>query len=470
VSRARFTRRQRLVLTAMAVAVLVVFGLLASVVVITMRQAAPPSPLPTPPEISLLPTPAAPSPTAATPLLPTPTATRAVPLSQLQSARAVRELVRIVAQARSLPPVEQIPVSFPTQHEMTIFLVQKYQQEQPQNGLTLYDTLGLIPHLDPLPLPDAAAQAANISSLYLTAGRQILLVSDRGPAGPDDELALIRTLAYALSDQEFVLDSLTPCRPTSDAALALQALVNGDALLTTALYAGLAPDAPEVERLAQLAADADAPTYAPLADNALFERLRLFSYREGESLVAALKADGQWNSVNVAYARPPCSTAQVLHPERYLAGQAVQRVALAALGPALGEGWTLQQEDTLGEFLISLHLAAHLESQATARAAADGWVGDTFALWADEQGRQLVAWRIAWDNRDEAEAFERAYILAAPRLRVPFLIAAQSPLGLPGRFWQGPAGAVYLVRDGRLVTIVWGPDAATVTAAAEVLP
>jgi len=377
---------------------------------------------------------------------------------------------RIVAGVRDLPPVEQIPVTFPTEHEVAIFLLRQYQEDRPQEVLALCAALGLVPRLDPLPLPDVAAQAAHISSLYLSTGRQIMLVVGRGPASPDDELGLVHALAHALQDREFGIESLVPCRPTTDAALALRALVEGDGVLTTAQYAGLASDPAEVDRLARMAADAEEPVYAPLVGDAAFEWLRLFPYREGAQLAAALYADGGWQAVNRAYARPPCSTEQVLHPERYLAGEPVQEVALPDLGPVLGEGWAQIRRDTLGELLIVLHLAVYLEDDALAWDAADGWAGDTFVLWESEEGQRVLVWRIAWDSQGEAEGFERAYGLLVPRFRTPPLIGADPPFGLPGRFWEGPAGAAYLARAGRVVSVVWGPDAETVTAVAGELP
>ena len=470
-SRPGFTPRQRLVLVLMGTAVVLVFGLLAYTVVTTLRQQ--PVPLPTtalrsppttPPSATEMPTPTA----TPSPLPPTPT--RPVPLSQIQSARAVREVERILAEVRELPPVEQMPVTFPTEHEVAIFLLQRYQETQPQQRLPLYAALGLIPPLDPLPLPDVAAQAAHVSALYLPAGRQIMLVAGRGPATPEDELGLVHALAHALQDQAFDVEDLLPCRPTLDAALALEALLEGDAVLTTARYAGVAADPGEVDRLARMAADAEAPTYAALEGEPAFERLRLFPYADGAQLAGALYTAGGWQAVNRAYAYPPCSTEQVLHPEKYQARESVQEIAVPDLGGVLGEEWTQVQRDTLGELLIGLHLAAYLEDDGLAWSAADGWAGDTFSLWENEQGKRVLVWRTVWDNREEAEAFERAYGLLIPRFRTPPLIGTEPPFGLPGRFWEGPAGAAYLVRAGRVVSVVWGPDGERVTAVARELP
>lgn len=470
-SRSGFTPRQRLVLALMATAVVAVFGLLGYTVAATLRH--PPVPPPAAPPLSPSATP--PQPTETPPPSPTPsplppTPTRPVPLSQIQSARAVREVGRILAGVRELPPVEQMPVTFPTEHEVAIFLLRAYQEKRPQEALPHYAALGLIPPLDPLPLPDVAAQAAQVSALYLPAGQQIMLVAGRGPASPEDELGLAHALAHAFQDQAFDVEGLSPCRPTTDAALALRALVEGDAVLTTAAYAGVASDPGEVERLGRMAAGAEEPTYAALVGEAAYERLRAFPYADGARLIAALYAGGGWQAVNQAYARLPCSTEQVLHPEKYVGREPVQEIALPDLGPVLGEGWVQVKRDTLGELLIGLHLAAYLEDEGLAWGAADGWAGDIFALWQSEAGEQLLVWRTAWDNREEAEVFERSYGLLVPRFRTPPLISVEPPFDLPGRFWEGPAGAAYVVRAGRVVSVVWGPNRERVTAVAMALP
>ncbi|RME39391.1 MAG: hypothetical protein D6793_01120, partial [Thermoflexia bacterium] len=378
-----FTPRQRLILALLTTAVVVVFSLLGYSVFTTLRSVRVPSPLPTPaePELSSPVPSTTPQITAAPSHMASPSPTRPVPLSQIQNARAVREVGRIVASLRGLPSVEQFPVSFPTEREIALYLLQQYNQDQPQENLRLYSLLGLVPRLDPLPLPNVTGQAAAIFSLYLPEGRQILLVAGRGPATPDDELALAHTLAHALQDNAFgtgrggwtVPPSLAAaCRPTPDAALALRALVEGDAVLTAARYAGLENDPDGLDRLARVAASAEEPAYAALANLPSFEAIRHFPYVEGTRFVAALYAEGGWEAVNRAYAIPPCTTQEILHPERYRNRRAPQELFSPDLTTQLGKAWRLERRETVGEFLIGLHLAAYLDDDALAWSAAGG--------------------------------------------------------------------------------------------------
>ncbi len=167
---------------------------------------------------------------------------------------------------------------------------------------------------------------------------------------------------------------------------------------------------------------------------------------EGTRFVAALYAEGGWEAVNRAYAIPPCTTQEILHPERYRNRRAPQELFSPDLTTRLGKAWRLERRETVGEFLIGLHLAAYLDDDALAWSAAGGWSGDTLALWTDGTGREVLVWRLAWESREEAVEFERAYRLLIPRFRVPPLLATAPSPGLKGDFWAGPSGAAYLTR------------------------
>jgi hypothetical protein len=385
----------------------------------------------------------------------------------------VQEVGQIVAELRDLPPIGQIPVTFPTLHEVSVALLQRYQEEQPQEELALYALLRMIPELEPVPLPDVGSQATSISSYYVAQEEQISIVTGRGPTTPEDELGLVHALVNALQDNRYDLETLTPCRDTTDASLALRALVEGDAVLVTALYAGIESGNDETERVARLVVAAEAPGYSQLEDSEAMARLRLFPYLDGARLVEELYEVGGWSGVERAYARVPCSTEQVLHPDIYLEREAAQDVAVPDLGATLGESWVASRRDTLGELIIGLHLASNLDDDGYAWDAASGWAGDSLAVWehTKETGR-LVAWRTAWDSLEDARSFESAYARMAPRLAIPPMIAADPPAGMPGRYWEGAVGAAYLERAGRVVTIVWGTGAGAdvTTLAAQVMP
>jgi hypothetical protein len=143
-----------------------------------------------------------------------------------------------------------------------------------------------------------------------------------------------------------------------------------------------------------------------------------FAYIRGADFATDLHdAAGGWNAVNIAIrAGGPLSTEQVMHPQKYLVGE---RPLPVAVGASPGPGWRRGDAGTIGEFATGQILELGTAS-ATADAAAAGWGGDRYALWA-RPGSPLrceeeaachrsfalaLAWR--WDNSRSTRQFERA--------------------------------------------------------------
>ena len=136
-----------------------------------------------------------------------------------------------------------------------------------------------------------------------------------------------------------------------------------------------------------------APVAHRLKRNPYFFCLKLISFR----LARAVWQRGGWDAMKAAWSRPPASTEQVLHPEKYFAGEAPQRVDIAYQPP----GGKLLNEGVLGEMLVRTLLGEGSD------AAAAGWGGDRFRVW-DVGGKSLLAWRSAWDSPADLQEFRQA--------------------------------------------------------------
>ena len=147
----------------------------------------------------------------------------------------------------------------------------------------------------------------------------------------------------------------------------------------------------------------------------------LFPYISGAAFVDRLIAEGDWDAVNAAYANMPASTEQILHPLKYLERDEPSLTALPDPTAALGAGWRIVDEDTLGELQTAVLLAefdpgegfngitGDIALPEAARNASAGWDGDRFALWEDGNGeRETLVWRSVWDTPQDARAFSRA--------------------------------------------------------------
>ena len=237
--------------------------------------------------------------------------------------------------------------------------------------------------------------------------RRLYVVSEDKHLTPMNQLVLSHELRHALQDQYMNVHALVEdgVSDYDDRQLALLSLLEGDAtfvmerFLTKRLPGeglGALADGGGVFGLGAMATAA-VPGAPPVVRDQL-----VLPYFAGRDFVQALFKRGGWDAVRAAWSRPPASTEQVLHPEKYQAGEAPRAVRPPA-GPA---GARLLREGVLGEALIRTWLGEGSDS------AAAGWGGDAFACF-DVDGRTLLVWRSEWDSEGEAAEF-----LAAARKRL----------------------------------------------------
>jgi len=119
--------------------------------------------------------------------------------------------------------------------------------------------------------------------------------------------------------------------------------------------------------------------------------------------------------VDEVWKNPPASTEHILHPERYEAGDLPLVVARPALTDTLGAGWHEIESNTMGEWYTYLILAYGVDedarlSERQAQLAAEGWGGDGYVAYYNDDARQLVlALHWDWDTDIDADEFTRAF-------------------------------------------------------------
>lgn len=341
------------------------------------------------------------------------------------------ELKKDISRLRGLPFQRPVELETKTADEIRGLLERSAREETQRKGLSrIYKALGLIP--EDLDLDKALVDLRLFESAihYDPQTKSIIGPKEaveprlgflRSPQrlteGGTKQLLLVHALTRALQEQHFrVLDKLRQ-RQTLDRALALRAVMEGDAVLVGLSHlAGKDREKTIEVLLDQMRAlrglgarvDHELPNLPKL-----FRDQLSFQYLDGAEFVFwALSLKG-WEGVNRLFSEPPESTEQILHPEKYFA----RRDPPLWLTP-----WSLIREfggrkileETLGEFLIRSLLSRWLEEEE-AKTAASGWAGDI--LFGFEQGDRLVlAWVTAWDDRSEALEFYRSYRKALEKL------------------------------------------------------
>lgn len=93
--------------------------------------------------------------------------------------------------------------------------------------------------------------------------------------------------------------------------------------------------------------------------------------------------------------RLPVSTEQILHPDRYAAGD-------VPVSLRFGDGAI--HEDNLGQFEMQVLFTELIGSESTASATVRDWGGDRYAIYAVEDDHALVWWSV-WDTPQAADRF-----------------------------------------------------------------
>ena len=222
---------------------------------------------------------------------------------------------------------------------------------------------------------------------------------------------LAHEVVHALQDQHFGLERLQEGRGT-DGRNARRALVEGDAFLAAFQY-----DRPlvftDVRRLTRLVER----TFRSVRGGgrpSFVEAGFLFPYVQGTRFAAALWDQGGWAAVNGAYAAPPDSTSQVLHPERYLAREPIPPPQdLEPVRALLADRWESSVEEAVGEFAIR-YLLSGVTTAAEAKSVAAQWRGDrVLVLDRRAGGGTALVWTTRWANAEAAERFADLYGLLA---------------------------------------------------------
>jgi hypothetical protein len=249
-----------------------------------------------------------------------------------------------------------------------------------------------------------------VTGYYNEKTKRMYVVQGEGFNGPE-RLTYSHEYDHVLQDQTYDLEhglnfNHDACQSESERCAAIQALVEGDATLLEEQW--LRTYATEQDRQ-QIAAFYQSYK-SPVLDSApqFLQEDFLFPYSAGYDFVHALYLKGGWAAVDAAYASPPLSTEQILHPERYPRDKPVT-VPVPDIGQSLGPDWKEVDRDVLGEWTTRLMLEAHLAQDRAAQAAA-GWGGDyTITLYNDKTSQAAFVLLTTWDSATAASRFAAAF-------------------------------------------------------------
>ncbi len=245
-----------------------------------------------------------------------------------------------------------------------------------------------------------------------------------------------------------------------DARQALRAVLEGDSGIGEYIYATehFTPEEQATSILEPSDEFRAAINFAPY----IAIRNFIFPFAEGlDFAVQLFQSAGGWGALNQALETPPASTEQILHLDKYAAGEMPISVEMPDLGGALGSEWSHVRTDVLGELFITAWLETDFSQQA-ASIAATGWGGDAYSLFEGPNGHGLLVLATVWDTEQDAEEFFAVVQQhAEARSNAAWSDSSVAPgavsITLPDR-------VVHAEQKGSNVFLVYAPDATLIEA------
>lgn len=272
-------------------------------------------------------------------------------------------------------------------------------------------------------------------------------------------------LTHALQDQHFNLRRFEKWpKGDSDAELAAHALIEGDATLAMTHYMAKNPMV-ALAFIRSLGAEGTSSEQFRQAPRALRESL-MFPYEDGLAWTMQLYKRGGWKMISDAFTKLPQSSEQILHVDKYFAGEAPVKIDLPELKNLLGNDWKRVDYDVNGEWGYYLVLDQYLNDTAESKRASAGWAGDRFEMY-EAADQVFIAQMTAWDTEDDAREFFDSYARRTES-KYPAAKSESTPAesGEPTfQIWHTGEGRVVIELRGKRVMVLEGlPDGANVKA------
>ena len=318
-------------------------------------------------------------------------------------ARMVDSLRPAVERAAGLSFKGPTRSALKTREEVRKYLLDKLGKEYPparQEGIeAVYRLLGLIPDTLDLKALLLDLLTEQVAGFYDPESRTFYGVQGVDPT--QLRLVLAHELVHALQDQYLPLDELMKRRGDADEQMATQAVLEGEATIASILV--FLPNQELIRQPGfwQLAREQVRSSSAAMkvfnsAPLALREEL-LFPYLGGAEFMR------WWDSAHAGHPLPtraelPRSTEQILHPDRYAAGDQPVPVRFS------DSTSDVLFEDTLGELDIQLLATVLRGGGEVVTTTPIGWGGDRFRVYRTPAGPALV-WYIVWDDATSAARF-----------------------------------------------------------------
>ena len=365
-------------------------------------------------------------------------------------ATVYRTIEEQVVAIRGIQPTQPVDPQVLDEAELKVRIEKSFNEDNPPELIAanerLLKAMGMFPEDASLSGLYLELLGSQVAGFYSPEDDELYVVSRTGALGPSERVTFAHEYTHALQDQKFDLESFDlGAVGEGDRGLGRLSLIEGDATLAMSIWLQQHLTPAEQAQLVQESLDPEALAILQKMPPILRESLT-FPYDAGFRLALKLYGEGGWPAIDAAFARPPASSEQVMHPEKYDANEAPLVVDIPDdVATRMGAGWTVGLEDTLGEFQLGVWLRGALGRVVPANEAAAGWGGDRFVLLNGPDGAWAMALVTDWDTSADATEFADAAGQALPTLSAETGLGHQSGTSRVGLlFASDSASAVQL--------------------------
>ncbi|MDY0125683.1 MAG: hypothetical protein RBS09_05755, partial [Anaerolineaceae bacterium] len=267
------------------------------------------------------------------------------PTPDLTYSDSMNEIEEQVSQLRGLAVEESIPRRLMSTDELRQVILndflEDYNAEDEERDIAVMNLFGLLPADFKLRDFYQDLYAEQIAGYYDSEEKEMFVISDSGFGGMERS-TYAHEFVHTLQDEHFDFNGTLgytddACQEDSEGCMALQALIEGDAVLTEQLWFQKFGTQEDMQDLQDFATTYESPVYDSAPD-ALKESLT-FPYLYGSQFVQTLYAQGGYEAIDAAFSTTnPVSSEQILHPARY-PGDVPSNPILPDLQTALGQDW-----------------------------------------------------------------------------------------------------------------------------------
>ena len=316
------------------------------------------------------------------------------------------EIERQVVAIRGLPFKTPVDYNVLTRQQIkaTISgkLAEVFSEQEFADMTAALAVLGLLPEGFPLRQKYIDLLGEQVAAFYDQHQHKLFMHEDASLENSQNRVVLAHELTHALQDQYFGLKRLPlEIKTNDDMAAAASALVEGEATLVMSEYMmkNLSLKALKDNVTASITQNmselASAPRY--------LREMLVFPYLRGQEFCSSLFGSDGYKSVSAAYEKPPTSTSQILHPEKFFREPREEPIAIEWADVTVN-GKKPTVDNVLGEMGMRIQIAQYTDDR-TGEDAANGWRGDRYVCY--ESGRGF-AWKSVWASEADAADFAEA--------------------------------------------------------------